>query len=158
MVAKGIGQIIIIILLISCTPQKRLNRLVRNHPYLSKIDTIKIVDTIVVPNYEYDTIETVTYHDTTIIVNNEKIEARYYYDTLRKEIWHEITCKNDTIIKDRLIPYEKVTVQELTFWEKYGSMVIFGILILIGSKVLKKLGILWNLIKKKKVEEIQGID
>lgn len=142
MVAKGIGQIIIIILLISCTPQKRLNRLVRNHPYLSKIDTIKIVDTIVVPNYEYDTIETVTYHDTTIIVNNEKIEARYYYDTLRKEIWHEITCKNDTIIKDRLIPYEKVTVQELTFWEKYGSMVIFGILILIGSKVLKKLGIL----------------
>ena len=142
MVAKGIGQINIIILLISCTPQKRLNRLVRNHPYLSKIDTIKIVDTIVVPNYEYDTIETVTYHDTTIIVNNEKIEARYYYDTLRKEIWHEITCKNDTIIKDRLIPYEKVTVQELTFWEKYGSMVIFGILILIGSKVLKKLGIL----------------
>jgi hypothetical protein len=142
MVTKGISQIIIIILLISCTPQKRLNRLVRNHPYLSKIDTIKIVDTIVVPNYEYDTIETVTYHDTTIIVNNEKIEARYYYDTLRKEIWHEITCKNDTIIKDRLIPYEKVTVQELTFWEKYGSMVIFGILILIGSKVLKKLGIL----------------
>lgn len=142
MVTKGISQIIIIILLISCTPQKRLNRLVRNHPYLSKIDTIKIVDTIVVPNYEYDTIETVTYHDTTIIVNNEKIEARYYYDTLRKEIWHEITCKNDTIIKDRLIPYEKVTVQELTFWEKYGSMVIFGILIIIGSKVLKKLGIL----------------
>ena len=142
MVTKGISQIIIIILLISCTPQKRLNRLVRNHPYLSKIDTIKIVDTIVVPNYEYDTIETVTYHDTTIIVNNEKIEARYYYDTLRKEIWHEITCKNDTIIKDRLIPYEKVTVQKLTFWEKYGSMVIFGILIIIGSKVLKKLGIL----------------
>ena len=142
MVTKGISQIIIIILLISCTPQKRLNRLVRNYPYLSKIDTIKIVDTIVVPNYEYDTIETVTYHDTTIIGNNEKIEARYYYDTLRKEIWHEITCKNDTIIKDRLIPYEKVTVQELTFWEKYGSMVIFGILILIGSKVLKKLGIL----------------
>ena len=142
MVTKGLSQIIIIILLINCTPQKRLNRLVRNHPYLSKIDTIKIVDTIVVPNYEYDTIETVTYHDTTIIVNNEKIEARYYYDTLRKEIWHEITCKNDTIIKDRYIPYEKVTVQELTFWEKYGSMVIFGILIIIGSKVLKKLGIL----------------
>jgi len=142
MVAKGISQIIIIILLISCTPQKRLNRLVRNHPYLSKIDTIKIVDTIVVPNYEYDTIETVTYHDTTIIVNNEKIEARYYYDTLRKEIWHEITCKNDTIIKDRLIPFETVTIQEQTLWEKYGSLVIIGLIFLIGSKVLKKLGIL----------------
>ena len=142
MVTKGISQIIIIILLISCTPQKRLNRLVRNHPYLSKIDTIKIVDTIVVPNYEYDTIETVTYHDTTIIVNNEKIEARYYYDTLRKEIWHEITCKNDTIIKDRYIPFETVTIQEQTLWEKYGSMAIIGLIVLIGSKVLKKLGIL----------------
>ena len=142
MVTKGISQIIIIILLISCTPQKRLNRLVRNHPYLSKIDTIKIVDTIVVPNYEYDTIETVTYHDTTIIVNNEKIEARYYYDTLRKEIWHEITCKNDTIIKDRYIPFETVTIQEQTLWEKYGSLAIIGLIVLIGSKVLKKLGIL----------------
>jgi len=142
MVTKGFSQIIIIILLISCTPQKRLNRLVRNHPYLSKIDTIKIVDTIVVPNYEYDTIETVTYHDTTIIVNNEKIEARYYYDTLRKEIWHEITCKNDTIIKDRYIPFETVTIQEQTLWEKYGSLVIIGLIFLIGSKVLKKLGIL----------------
>jgi len=142
MVTKGFSQIIIIILLISCTPQKRLNRLVRNHPYLSKIDTIKIVDTIIVPNYEYDTIETVTYHDTTIIVNNEKIEARYYYDTLRKEIWHEITCKNDTIIKDRYIPFETVTIQEQTLWEKYGSLVIIGLIFLIGSKVLKKLGIL----------------
>ena len=142
MVKKGIIQVFILILLIGCTPQKRLNRLVRNHPHLSKIDTIKIIDTIIVPNYSYDTIETVTFHDTTIIVNNDRIEARYYFDTLRKEIYHEITCKNDTIIENRFIPYEKVTIQEQTLWEKYGSMVIVGILVLIGLKIGKKLGIL----------------
>jgi len=122
--------------------KKRLNRLVRNHPHLSKIDTIKIIDTIVVPNYSYDTIETVSYHDTTIIVNNDRIEARYYFDTLRQEIYHEITCKNDTIIKDRFIPFETITIQEQTFWQKYGSLVIIGLIILVASKVLKKLGIL----------------
>ena len=142
MVKKGIIQVFILILLIGCSPQKRLNRLVRNHPHLSKIDTIKIIDTIIVPNYSYDTIETVTYHDTTIIVNNDRIEARYYFDTLRKEIWHEITCKNDTIIENRYIPFETITIQEQTFWQKYGSLVIIGLIILVASKVLKKLGIL----------------
>ena len=136
MVKKSIVQVFILILLIGCTPQKRLNRLVRNHPHLSKIDTI------IVPNYSYDTIETVTFHDTTIIVNNDRIEARYYFDTLRKEIYHEITCKNDTIIENRFIPYETVTIQEQTLWEKYGAMVVVGILVLIGLKIGKKLGIL----------------
>jgi len=142
MVKKSIIQVFILILLIGCTPQKRLNRLVRNHPHLSKIDTIKIIDTIIVPNYSYDTIETVTFHDTTIIVNNDRIEARYYFDTLRQEIYHEITCKNDTIVKDRFIPYETITIQEQTLWQKYGSMAIMGILVLIGLKIGKKLGIL----------------
>ena len=142
MVKKSIIKVFFLILLIGCSPQKRLNRLVRNHPHLSKIDTIKIIDTIIVPNYSYDTIETVTYHDTTIIVNNDRIEARYYFDTLRQEIWHEVTCKNDTIIENRYIPFETITIQEQTFWQKYGSLVIIGLIVLVGSKVLKKLGIL----------------
>lgn len=142
MVKKSIIKVFFLILLIGCSPQKRLNRLVRNYPHLSKIDTIKIIDTIIVPNYSYDTIETVTYHDTTIIVNNDRIEARYYFDTLRQEIWHEVTCKNDTIIENRYIPFETITIQEQTFWQKYGSLVIIGLIILVASKVLKKLGIL----------------
>lgn len=141
MVKKSISQILIICFLISCTPQKRLNRLVRKYPQLTQLDTIRIIDTIVIDNFNYDTIETVNYHDTTIIVNNERIEARYFYDTLRQEIYHEITCKSDTIIQDRFIPIETVIVQEQKTWQKYKPMAIFSIVILIALAILKRIGI-----------------
>ena len=141
MVKKSISQILIICFLISCTPQKRLNRLVRKYPQLTQLDTIRIIDTIVIDNFNYDTIETVNYHDTTIIVNNERIEARYFYDTLRQEIYHEITCKSDTIIQNRFIPIEKVIVQEQKTWQKYKPMAIFSIVILIALAILKRIGI-----------------
>jgi len=141
MVKKSISQILIICFLISCTPQKRLNRLVRKYPQLTQLDTIRIIDTIVIDNFNYDTIETVNYHDTTIIVNNERIEARYFYDTLRQEIYHEITCKSDTIIQNRFIPVEKVIVQEQKTWQKYKPMAIFSIVILIALAILKRIGI-----------------
>ena len=141
MVKKSISQILIICFLISCSPQKRLNRLVRKYPQLTQLDTIRIIDTIVIDNFNYDTIETVNYHDTTIIVNNERVEARYFYDTLRQEIYHEITCKSDTIIQDRFIPVEKVIVQEQKTWQKYKPMAIFSIVILIALAILKRIGI-----------------
>ena len=141
MVKKSISQILIICFLISCSPQKRLNRLVRKYPQLTQLDTIRIIDTIVIDNFNYDTIETVNYHDTTIIVNNERIEARYFYDTLRQEIYHEITCKSDTIIQNRFIPVEKVIVQEQKTWQKYKPLAIFSIVILIALAILKRIGI-----------------
>mgnify|MGYP003113239854 CR=1 FL=1 len=141
MVKKSISQILIICFLICCSPQKRLNRLVRKYPQLTQLDTIRIIDTIVIDNFNYDTIETVNYHDTTIIVNNERVEARYFYDTLRQEIYHEITCKSDTIIQDRFIPVEKVIVQEQKTWQKYKPMAIFSIVILIALAILKRIGL-----------------
>ena len=141
MVKKSISQILIICFLISCSPQKRLNRLVRKYPQLTQLDTIRIIDTIVIDNYNYDTVETVNYHDTTIIVNNERIEARYFYDTLRQEIFHEITCKSDTITKNRFIPVEKVIIQEQKTWQKYKPMAIFSFMIILILVILKKLKI-----------------
>jgi len=134
--------IFILILIFSCSPTKRLNKIIKKNPHLLVKDTIKIVDTILIPEYSYDTIEQIIHYDTTIIVNNERVEAKYYYDTLRQEIWHEIKCKDTAIIKDRLIPIEKVIIKELTLWEKYGTLVIFGIIIMILSKVLKNFSLL----------------
>ena len=127
MVKKSISQILLICFLVSCSPQKRLNRLVRKNPQLTQLDTLRIVDTIIIDNYNYDTIETVMFHDTTIIVSNERVEARYFYDTLRQEIFHEITCKSDTIVKDRFIPIEKIVYKELTVYEKYKDVAIIAI-------------------------------
>ena len=138
MAKESIIKIFLILLIAGCTPQKRLNRIVRNNPHLLVKDTIRVVDTIVIDNYSFDTITSIEFHDTVIIQNNDRVEARYYYDTLKKEIHHYIECKSDTIVKDRFIPVEKVIIQEQTLWEKYGSLVIIALIFLVILRVFKK--------------------
>jgi len=110
--------LILCIFLISCNPQNRLNRKVKraeNYAYKHGLvikDTIKIVDTVIVDNYIHDTTATIIKHDSTIVVNNEKVFLRYFYDTLRQEIYHEVECKGDTIIREVLVPVDKVKVIE----------------------------------------------
>ena len=67
MAKKGIIKIFLILLVVGCTPQKRLNRIVRNNPHLLVKDTIRVVDTIVIDNYSFDTITSIEFHDTVII-------------------------------------------------------------------------------------------
>ena len=123
MVKKGIIQIFFLIV-VACSPQKQLNRIIEKNPHLAETDTVHIIDTVVINNYSFDTINRIESHDTVIIQNNERVEARYFYDTVRQEIWHEIQCKNDTIIQDRFIPVEKIVYKELTIYEKYKDVAI----------------------------------
>jgi hypothetical protein len=138
-IERHIVQILVVCLLVACSPQKRLNRLIDKHPNLIQLDTIKIVDTIVIESYNYDTITTFKYSDTTIIINTEKVLARYYYDTLRQEIWHEIECKNDTIYYEKLVPIEKVVYKELSWWEKYQTLIYIGLILFVALIIYKRL-------------------
>ena len=101
--------LLLCIFLISCSPQNRLNRKVKraeNYAYKHGLvikDTIKVVDTVIVESYIHDTTATIIKHDSTIVVNNEKVFLRYFYDTLRQEIYHEVECKGDTIVKEVLV-------------------------------------------------------
>ena len=122
------------ILLISCSPQNRLNRKVKraeNFAYKKGLvikDTVKIFDTVFIENYNFDTVTNFVTHDTVTFVNTEKIIARYFYDTLRQEIYHEIECKGDTLIKEILVPVDKVKIVEKQ--NKY-MFFLWAILILI---------------------------
>ena len=110
--------LILCIFLISCNPQNRLNRKVKraeNYAYKHGLvikDTIKVIDTVIVDNYIHDTTATFYRHDSITVVNNEKVFLRYFYDTLRQEIYHEVECKGDTIIREVLVPVDKVKVIE----------------------------------------------
>ena len=112
------GLLLILIFLTSCNPQNRLNRKVKraeNYAYKHGLvikDTIKVVDTVIVENYIHDTTATFYRHDSITVVNNEKVFLRYFYDTLRQEIYHEVECKGDTIIREVLVPVDKIKVIE----------------------------------------------
>ena len=131
---------ILILLLVSCSPQKRLNRLITKNPNLIQLDTLIVKDTIVIESFNYDTVTTFKYSDTTIIVNTEKVLARYYYDTLRQEIYHEIECKGDTVYYYKEIPFkvEKVVFKELSWWQQYKSIVYIILIVLTALFLLKR--------------------
>ena len=110
------GLVLILIFLVSCSPQSRLNRKVKraeNFAYKHGLviqDTIKIVDTVTIDNYIHDTTATIILHDSITVVNNEKVYLKYFYDTLRQEIYHEVICKGDTIIREIVVPVDKIKV------------------------------------------------
>ena len=143
MVKKGfkgyIVQVLTVVLLVACSPQKRMNRLIKKFPDLVELDTIKIVDTIIVPTIEHDTttIFKVSTHDT--VINTEKVFLKYFYDTLTREIHHEYICFGDTIIQEKIVPIEKVVYKELDWWEKYQSLIYIGVALFVLLVIYKRL-------------------
>ena len=126
--------------LFSCTPQRRLNRLLTNHPELSQKDTVIVRDTVVVENYNYDTTTIIRSHDTTTVINNERVVLKYYYDTLREVIYHDVECLGDTVYIETLVPVEKAVFRELSWWEKYKEFIYIGLFLILVLMILKKLG------------------
>ncbi len=141
---RSLRFISILILIVACSPQKKLNRLIKKHPELLTQDTLNLVihDTIYVENVYYDTVTQLSYHDSTIVVNNEKVYLKYFYDTLTREIFHEVTCYGDTVYYTKEIPIivDKVIVEELTWWQKYGSIIIISGVLLLFLILLKRFG------------------
>lgn len=84
--------LLIVLILVSCGPQKRYNRLIRKYPHLVETDTVVIRDTIikekkvVIPEYKDSFIIT---HDT--IIETEKVIVQKI-----KDVFH-FTVKQDTI-------------------------------------------------------------
>lgn len=135
---------ILVLLLIACSPQKRLNRLINKYPHLTEtsIDTIIVIDTVIIDNYDTTVLSNIIKHDSTIVINNEKVYLKYFYDTLKETIIHEFECFGDTVITEKIIPYEveKVVYKELTWWQQYKHIIIIFALLIIALIVLKKLG------------------
>lgn len=135
---------ILVLLLIACSPQKKLNRLINKYPYLTEItiDTIYSIDTVIILDYDTTVLNKIIKHDSTIVVNNEKVYLKYFYDTLKETIIHEVECFGDTVIKEKIIPYkvEKVVYKELSWWQQYKHLIIIFALLILALIVLKKLG------------------
>jgi hypothetical protein len=145
MVKKGIIKnyikiILACLILFACTPQKRLNRLITRHPELLEMDTIVVIDTVIIENYNYDTTTIIKLHDSTTVINNEKVILRYFYDTLREIIYHEVECLGDTVYTEKIITVEKAVFKELSWWEKYREFIYIGLVLILTLTVLKKIG------------------
>jgi hypothetical protein len=119
-----------------------LNRLISKYPHLTetKIDTIYSIDTVIILDYDTTVVNNIIKQRTDTVIYNEKVFLKYFYDTLRQEIIHEVECFGDTVIKEKIIPYkvEKIVYKELTWWQQYKHLIIIFALLILALIVLKK--------------------
>ena len=147
MVKKGfkgyIVQVLTVVLLFACSPQKRMNRLIKKFPHLTetRIDTIRFVDTFVIEQYDTTLVNNFIKQDCVIIINNERVKISYKYDTIKEQIVHSIKLPNDTIYKEKIIPIEveKVVYKEINWWEKYQSLIYIGLVLFVLLVIYKRL-------------------
>jgi hypothetical protein len=100
----------VITITFSCTPQKRLSRLIALHPELTITDTIKINDTVITTQTRIDT----SFHNSTIkdTISIEKEKLKLQIVEILDTIYIEVEHEADTIIIERKIPVERIVVQE----------------------------------------------
>ena len=136
---------IIIGLIASCSPQKRLHRLISKHPELVKIDSVRIIDTIVIPAITtYDTIEIATMPDTVVIEREKvRIEIQKIKVEGKPKLVFKTEYKQDTVIITKVVPkyalsvYEKDEKNYWYIWVLVG--ILFTMAIMVGISKIPKL-------------------
>jgi hypothetical protein len=111
--------LLFLIIASSCSPTKRLNRLLALHPELKVPDTIVINDTMITPQVEADTIIHLdSIHDTILIQKDRlAITLKRTHDTL----YIRGKCKADKVIVHRTIPVEKIKIVRQDKWDNLIS-------------------------------------
>lgn len=137
--------LLIILLLASCSPVKRFNRLIEKHPELLVQDTLLIRDTITlyVPEVHTDTVVTLKELTDTITLTKERVTVKAWYVPKEKKVYIQGKCDPVYITKivERKVPikyYEKYP-----WWKKLlgNLLAIFIIFVIVYTlyKLSKKL-------------------
>lgn len=130
---------LVLILLISCTPQRRLERLLRKHPELTSIDSITIHDTIrvIVPEVHLDTVVTLQQLYDTVYLEQEQLKVKVWMDRYHKVY---IQGKCDTVYIDKIVTRKiPIRIYEKTpLWKKIINWIfVFLLIITVGYTLYK---------------------
>jgi len=101
--------ILILLLLVSCSPEQRLQRLIKKHPDLIKTETK--IDTIYINSVSVDTIFKQT--SDTVTIKENKLTMKYFYNNSDSTVYLSGHCKDSTIIVETV----KTTVNPGDSWE-----------------------------------------
>lgn len=137
--------LLIILLLASCSPVKRFNRLIEKHPELLVQDTLLIYDTITlyVPEVRTDTVVTLKELIDTVTITKDRVTVKTWYVPKEKKVYIQGKCDPIYITKivERKVPvyyYEKYPL-----WKKLINILltIFIIFVIIYTlyRLSKKL-------------------
>jgi hypothetical protein len=130
---KAVISICLLCVLVACSPSKRLARLVKKHPELVKVDTLRVHDTTITEHVRKDTVlNWATLYDTAYIVK-DKLSIRVV--RVNDSIYIRGECLSDTIYKTIEVPYnyvqpvKKMKTPAYKFW--LFILVLIGIILLL---------------------------
>jgi len=117
-----------IIIFIACSPQKKLERLIKKHPELVQKDTIIVRDTVYTKDIHTDTVFFSFKKTDTFYLEKEKLKIQIIkkYDTLKVSA----DVKRDTVFLEKKIPVEKLVVKK-DFSPLLNKLIILSLLLLI---------------------------
>jgi hypothetical protein len=129
--------IIILLVICSCSPQTRFDRLIKRNPWLLTKDTLYVKDTIrdtiriTIPEVRVDTVVDYKTLFDTVYLKNDRIDVKVWADKDNKVY---IQGKCDTVYIEK--PYEKIVERKIpiryyerTPWYKKVLNVVVGILL-----------------------------
>lgn len=122
--------LLISLLLFSCSPEKRLSRLLHNNPNLIKTDTVFKHDTVTVFGVYHDTIMRNTITKDTVIIKDKQLTIKYF--NTGEKVYVSGKCDTVTIIKEVPVQVNTVTAQPyISIFDKFKWWIVVIVLILI---------------------------
>lgn len=123
--------------LISCTPEKRLSRLIRNHPELIKSDTIWKNDTVRTELVKKDS-SFYFYQRDTVLIKKGDLEIRYITNQ-DCTIYIEGRCLPRTIVTRRPYIVNTVTpVASASWWVQYLPILLCASIVYMAFRVRRQ--------------------
>lgn len=121
--------ILFTILVVACSPEKRIHRIALKHGLLHT-DTISIIDTVKIEAVRADTTFFWSQLTDTLILTKDRLKVTVIKNGDTVRVSGE--CDSIFVYKEIKVPYEKIVIKT-SFWDKYGDilMVILFLLVLI---------------------------
>lgn len=98
--------LLLVFFVVSCGPQKRLNRLHKKHPYLFNIEKIYVRDTVIIPSIKFDTVFKSNF-DTVIVQNLRNEIVLIKKDSL---IYLHSHIFADTVYFEKIVEVDKAQI------------------------------------------------
>ena len=131
--APGLIAALVILLLTSCDPQKRINRILNKHPELKRDTVITVRDTVITKHFAFDTLYNYTLQHDTVFLKRENVTVKVYHHN--DTVYIKTDVKPDTIIKTISIPVKRVVYETQTRrnWVLFWLGAFLGLFVLILS-------------------------
>ena len=117
-------SVYLIIVLVSCSAQRRITRIINKHPELSNT-----IDSVVIKEYETFDTQTFVNEIDSLVIENQSVTTKIFrfYDTLRVEQ----DIKPDTIVKyvTKIQPYKKELKKSRQWLWALGLVLVLIILV-----------------------------